>query len=194
MNEPAATTTGLRGRAAAIGRRYAPRENRPLTGYLASMAVFTAAAATFAGLVRATGRSLPHRPAPADIALVSIATHKLSRLLTKEAVTSPLRAPFTRYQGPAGNAELHEEVRGDGGTTRHAVGELVSCPFCMSVWVAGALTGGLVLAPRATRLAATALTAVTVSDFLQFAYAGVRRGEQRPPARHEQVDPALSGA
>lgn len=174
MNQPA-TTTGLRGRAAAIGRRYAPGDNRPLRGYVASMAAFAGAAAGFAGLVRATGRSLPERPALADVALVSIATHKLSRLLTKEAVTSPLRAPFTRYQGPAGNAELHEEVRDGGSPTRHAVGELVSCPFCMSVWVAGALTGGLVLAPRATRLVATVMTAVTASDFLQFAYAGVRR-------------------
>lgn len=178
MNEPTATT-GLRERVAAIGRRYAPRERRPLAGYLASMAAFAGAAAGFAGLVRATGRRLPERPPLADIVLVSIATHKLSRILTKEAVTSPLRAPFTRYQGPAGSAELHEEVRG-GSATRHAVGELVSCPFCMSVWVAGALTGGLVLAPRATRLATTVMTAVTASDFLQFAYAAARRGEQQP--------------
>jgi hypothetical protein len=48
-NESAATATGLRGRAAAIGRRYAPRENRPLAGYVASMAAFAAAAAGFAG-------------------------------------------------------------------------------------------------------------------------------------------------
>lgn len=180
MNEPPATIAArLRARAAAVGRGYAPRENRPLAGYVASMAAFTAAAGAFAGLVRATRRRLPERPPLADIVLVSIATHKLSRLLTKEAVTSPLRAPFTRYQGPAGSAELHEEVRGDGSSIRHAVGELVSCPFCMSVWVAGALTGGLVFAPRATRLAATVMTAVTASDFLQFAYAAAQRSEQR---------------
>ncbi|MGN9909898.1 DUF1360 domain-containing protein [Phytohabitans sp. LJ34] len=179
MNQQStAVVAGFRARAAAIGRRYAPRERRPLAGYVASMAGFTVAAAGFAGLVRATGRRLPERPALADVVLVSIATHKLSRLLTKEAVTSPLRAPFTRYQGPAGSAELREEVRDDGSATRHAVGELVSCPFCMAVWVAGALTGGLVLAPRATRLVATIMTAVTASDFLQFAYAAARRSEQ----------------
>lgn len=178
MNEPStAVVAGLRARVAAIGRRYAPRDHRPLAGYVASMAGFAAAAAGFAGLVRATGRRLPERPALADVVLVSIATHKLSRMLTKEAVTSPLRAPFTRYQGPAGGAELREEVRADGSATRHAVGELVSCPFCMAVWVAGALTGGLVLAPRSTRLAATVMTAVTASDFLQFAYAAAQRSE-----------------
>jgi hypothetical protein len=36
--------------------------------------------------------------------------------------------------------------------------------------VATGLTGGLVLAPRLTRLAAVTLTATAVSDFLQMAY------------------------
>ena len=51
-----------------------------------------------------------------------------------------------------------------------AIGELVTCPFCLAAWVATGLTGGLVLAPRLTRLVATALTATAASDFLQMAY------------------------
>jgi hypothetical protein len=46
----------------------------------------------------------------------------------------------------------------------------MTCPFCLALWVATGLTGGLVLAPRLTRLAATALTATAASDFLQMAY------------------------
>jgi hypothetical protein len=113
---------------------------------------------------------LPERPAAADIALIAVATHKLSRLLAKDAVTSPLRAPFTRYAEPAGAAELNEEVRDQGSSVRHGIGELVTCPFCLALWVATGLTSGLVLAPRLTRLAATTLTATAVSDFLQMAY------------------------
>ena len=64
-----------------------------------------------------------------------------------------------------------EQVRDQGSPTRHAIGELLSCPFCLAVWVATGLTGGLVLAPRLTRLVATALTAVAASDFLQMGYA-----------------------
>jgi hypothetical protein len=86
-------------------------------------------------------------------------------------VTSPLRAPFTRYDKPIGSGEVMEQVRDQGSGTRHAIGELLSCPFCLAVWVATGLTGGLVLAPRTTRLVATALTAVAASDFLQMAYA-----------------------
>ena len=81
--------------------------------------------------------------------LISIATHKLSRLLAKDSVTSPLRAPFTRYAEPGGAAEVNEEVRDQGSSIRHSIGELVTCPFCLAVWVATGLTGGLVLAPAA---------------------------------------------
>jgi len=46
------------------------------------------------------------------------------------------------------------------------------------VWVATGLTGGLVLAPRLTRLAATVLTATAVSDFLHLAYDAAKRGSE----------------
>ncbi len=113
-------------------------------------------------------KGLPESVGWSDIALISVATHKLSRLLTKDPVTSPFRAPFTRFEGAAGKGELNEEVRGTGG--QHAVGELVTCPFCLGQWVATAFVFGLVLAPRATRLTTTVFTALTASDFLQLAY------------------------
>lgn len=160
----------LRARLARVGRAYAPHDHRPLDGYLVAMGAFGTLAAGLAGAVKVSGRPLPERPAAADVALIAVATHKLSRLLAKDAVTSPLRAPFTRYAEPAGAAELNEEVRDQGSSLRHGIGELVTCPFCLALWVATGLTGGLVLAPRLTRLAATALTATAASDFLQMAY------------------------
>jgi hypothetical protein len=155
---------------ARVGQAYAPHEHRPLNGYLVAMGAFGVLSAALAAATKITGRPLPERPAVTDIALVSIATHKLSRLMAKDAVTSPLRAPFTQYAEPAGAGELNEEVRDQGSSVRHGIGELLTCPFCLAVWVATGLTGGLVLAPRLTRLAATALTATAVSDFLQMGY------------------------
>ncbi|MFI5891204.1 DUF1360 domain-containing protein [Actinoplanes sp. NPDC051513] len=163
-------TDTLRDRMAHVADAYAPHEHRPLDGYLVAMGAFGALAASLAGAAKLTGRSAPQRPGIADVALISIATHKLSRLLAKDAVASPLRAPFARYAEPAGAAELNEEVRDQGSSVRHGIGELITCPFCLALWVATGLTGGLVLAPRLTRLAATALTATAVSDFLQMAY------------------------
>lgn len=160
----------VRERLAGLRRSYAPHEHRPLDGYVVTLGAFGTLAGSLAAAVKLTGKPVPERPATADVVLISIATHKLSRLLTKDAVTSPLRAAFTRYREPAGSAEVNEEVRDDGNPIRHSVGELLSCPFCLAVWVATGLTGGLVLAPRLTRLAATALTAVAASDFLQMGY------------------------
>jgi hypothetical protein len=160
----------VRTRLAGLRRAYAPHEHRPLDGYLAAMGAFGALAAALAAAAKASGRPMPERPSTQDVLLISIATHKLSRLLAKDSVTSPLRAPFTRYAEPGGAAEVNEEVRDQGSPIRHSVGELIICPFCLAVWVATGLTGGLVLAPRLTRLAATAMTATAVSDFLQMAY------------------------
>ena len=63
-----------------------------------------------------------------DLLLVGIATHKLSRLLAKDKVTSFIRAPFTRYQEPSGQGEVEEEPYGHG--LHLAVGELLVCPYC----------------------------------------------------------------
>jgi hypothetical protein len=171
----------LRDRLARLRRAYAPHEHRPLDGYLVAMGAFSVLAGSLTAAGKIGGRTLPERPATADIVLISIATHKLSRLLAKDAVTSPLRAPFTRYSEPGGAAEVNEEVRDQGSSVRHGIGELVTCPFCLAVWVATGLTGGLVLAPRLTRLAATTLTATAVSDFLQMAYSIAKEAAEGGP-------------
>jgi hypothetical protein len=161
-----------------IQSAYAGDEPRPLAGYTASMLVYAGLATAVAGLARWRRPDLPERPAAGDVALLAMATHKLSRIISKDAVTSPLRAPFTRYQEPTGAAEVKEEVRSGHGVT-HAVGELLTCPFCLAMWTAGGFTAGLVFAPRATRYAAATLTAVAASDFLQFAYDAAKKASSK---------------
>jgi hypothetical protein len=159
------------------GRRirdaYAGDDNRPLRGYLVVMAAYGGLVSSLFAWGKATGARLPERFGAGDTILLSIATHKASRLLAKDPVTSPLRAPFTRFEGSAGESELMESVRGHG--LQHAAGELVSCPFCLALWTATALTGGMVFAPRLTRLTATVLTVIAVSDTLQIGYDGAKQ-------------------
>lgn len=152
-----------------IKQEYAGGEERPLGSFVAVMAAYAAAVGAGAGLVRARRIPVPESVSWSDLALLTIATHKVSRRLAKDPVTSPLRAPFTRFEGTSGPAELSEEVRGRG--ARKAVGELVSCPFCLDQWVATGLAFGYVVRPKLTRLAASVLTMVAGSDLLQFAYA-----------------------
>jgi uncharacterized protein DUF1360 len=147
---------------------YTGGEERPLGSFTVLLGVYGGVVAAGAAAVRLSGTPLPDRVAPGDLALVSTATFELSRLLTKDPVTSPLRAPFTRFAGTSGEAELAEEVRGSG--PRKALGELVTCPFCVGQWVATGFVFGLVVAPRATRLAAATVTAVAASNVLQLAY------------------------
>lgn len=144
---------------------YREGEDRPLESFAAVMGTYAGVVALGSIAVRRKG--LPASVAWSDVALVSVATHKLSRLISKDPVTSPLRVPFTRFVGTTGPAELKEEVRGQG--ARRAVGELLTCPFCVSQWVATGLVFGMVLAPRATRLTAAVFTSIAGADFLQFA-------------------------
>ncbi|MFF3918079.1 DUF1360 domain-containing protein [Streptomyces sp. NPDC001852] len=62
--------------------------------------------------------------------------------------------------------------RGDG--IRRAVGDLLSCPFCTSAWTAGALVGSYA-ARRPTRPVCGGLGALTVADWLQYAWTWTRR-------------------
>jgi hypothetical protein len=146
-----------------------PGEQRPLAGYAALLATYGGGLAAVAALVRLTGRELPDRIDLHDLGTIAVATHKISRLLTKDAVTSPLRAPLTSFEGPAGSGEVNEKVRHRGGF-RHAAGEMLTCPFCTAVWTATGLTAGMVIAPRLTRLVAAGATAVAGADFLHLAY------------------------
>lgn len=63
---------------------------------------------------RGLGVRLPARVGFGDVALLGVATHKASRLLTKDAVTSPLRVPFARFEEETGMGEVNESIRGHG--------------------------------------------------------------------------------
>lgn len=145
-----------------------------LAGYAFMTSVFAAAFGGALAAARAGGRELPERVPPHDVVLVGVATHKLSRMISKDRITSFARAPFTEFEQHAGHGEVEEKPRGRG--LRRSVGELLVCPFCLAQWVTASFAVGLVYAPRVTRLLATVYTAEAISDFLQLAY---KAGEKR---------------
>lgn len=147
---------------------YSPHEHRPLGSYTILTGIFgTGLTGSLIAAYRHRGE-LPERYSVLDIVTVGLATHKLSRLLTKDKVTSFLRAPFVECEEPSGHGEVSEHPRGSG--LRHATGELLICPYCVSQWIVSALAIGMVGAPRFTRLISFIFTAETVADFLQLAY------------------------
>jgi hypothetical protein len=143
-------------------------EEQRLYSYSTLMGLFNLIFALFLLLVKGTGRALPERVDAKDLVLLGVATHKLSLIGAQDAVTSPLRAPFTELQEKESPKSLDEKPRGKG--LRRSVGELLTCQFCLGMWVASFFTYGLVLAPRVTRLIATVFTVVTISDHLHQTY------------------------
>jgi hypothetical protein len=153
---------------------YDPEDDVALGGYTGSLLAYGLAVAALVTAGGATGRSLPERYRVTDVVLGGMATYKFTRLLSKASVTSPLRAPFTTFEGAAGSAEHHEQARGEG--ARHTVGELLTCPFCLGQWVGTGYVAALVLAPRSARTWAALFSVTAISDGLQHAYARLRTG------------------
>jgi hypothetical protein len=143
------------------------RTEAPFGGYATMMASFGALALAGMGAVarRTGGRNAPRG---GDLALLGVATFKLSRLLTRDRITSVLRAPFVEYQDDFTHGEVEEKPRGTG--ARRAVGELLVCPYCVSLWIGTALVVGAELAPTATRAVAGTLAVTTISDVAQIGY------------------------
>lgn len=131
---------------------------RPYPEYAALTGVFAAA---LGGFLVLANRRLPERTGFADLVRIGLSSYKIGRLVAKDEVTSWVRAPVTR------DAEATEPERE--GTAR-ALGELLTCPYCIGVWTSAALSCALVVLPRETRLVTTIFSAQALADFLNAAF------------------------
>ena len=145
-----------------------PDERPPLATYATLSALFTSGYVAVLIASRRGKLELPTEIGWKDLVILGAASHKLSRLISKDDVTSFVRAPFRRRERDSHTGEMKEMPRGSG--SQRAVGELLGCPFCLGLWISAGLFIGLAVAPRETRFASSTLTALTLSDFLQLAY------------------------
>jgi hypothetical protein len=159
------------------GRAYRQGHDRPLAGYTKLMSVYGAGVLGATVAARALGKEPPERISPYDLLQLTLTTQRVARTVAKDPVTSPLRAPFTEYEGLSAPAELAESVRGHG--VKHSVGELLTCPMCLAQWVATTGVIGLVFAPRFTRLALGAFSAVAGADMLQHVYVMLQQATEK---------------
>jgi len=83
-------------------------------------------------------------------------------------------ASAPRPDGLAGPRRVAGREKGD----RKAVGELITCPFCIDMWVATGLMAGFIYLPRTTRLAIDTLAVLAGADLLQFGYSWLQEQEQ----------------
>jgi Protein of unknown function (DUF1360) len=137
-------------------------EERPLPEYAALAGTFSA---VLAGFLLSAGPRLPERISLTDTARIGLASYKLGRLIAKDPVASFVRAPVT--EDPDATEPKRE------GAAR-ALGELVTCPYCIGVWIASGLAYSLVLFPRQTRLVTTIFGGQAVADFLNAGFVRLR--------------------
>jgi hypothetical protein len=103
-----------------------------------------------ANLVRRSTKTM-EKPTGAEIFLIGVATYRLSRVISHDRVTQYLRMPFIETGKGTEQVEgTQEEPKGEG--LRRAIGELVTCTYCSSVWAATFNSAIYYLLPRTGRL------------------------------------------
>ncbi len=140
----------------------------PTGAYATLVGVFSSIFVLFLLVARATGRELPERIKLADLTLLGVAAHKLSYIVSNASVTSFLRAPVTELQEVKSPTNLDEKPRGSG--LQKALGGLLTCHFCLGMWVTAFFSYGLVLVPRPTRFVASIFSILAISDFTHQTY------------------------
>jgi hypothetical protein len=139
-------------------------EHHPLGAELGLTLAYNLGLGALAFTADRRGR-LEETPRLADIALVGVASFKLARLIATERVTMPFRAPFVEG----------EEERPTGKGLRRAMGEMMTCPYCVAPWCALGVSTGLVFAPRPTRFISALLGSIALADVLQRVYVRLAR-------------------
>jgi hypothetical protein len=161
----------------AIGRGH---EKEPLVDYALVMTTFAAVCVVGFGRALIEGRA-PRRIPLTDLALLGLACARVSRLLTREKVTRPIRAPFTVVAPDASPDEVKELPRP--GHLR-AMGELLTCPRCTGMWTSAALTIAYSLAPGPTREIAALLSVALISDMANARMAALHHAVSPPAPGH----------
>ena len=147
---------------------YDEGDDVPLFSYAVLVGVFNLIFVLFLVIARVTGRPIPERIELGDIALFGVATHKLSWIITRDAITAPLRAPFTELEEVKSPTNVQEKPRDTG--LQRSVGELLTCRFCLGMWISAFFAYGLVLFPAATRLVGAIFSVLALSDHLHQTY------------------------
>jgi hypothetical protein len=139
----------------------------PYSTYAALVGIFGAGMAGVGAIAALRGKHAEHLT-PLDLAVLSAATFKASRMVAHDEVLSFLRQPFVRGEAHEGDEKPIE----DGGA-RQAIGELLTCSRCIGMWAAAGVVGLHTIAPRSGRVLTWTLAAAAANDFLQAGFSAL---------------------
>ena len=129
-------------------------EERPLPEYATLAAGFWA---VFALFVLTSRDRIPDRIRWSDLFAIALTSYKMSRVITKEDIAAFVRAPVT--EDPEA-----QQPKPDG--MARVLGELVTCPYCIGLWISSGLSYAHVILPRETRFLTTIFGSYAITDFL----------------------------
>jgi hypothetical protein len=144
------------------------RDRPPYEAYAGIMAAFVGGLGAAGAFARVLGRD-PREDTMLDFLVLSTATFKAARTMSRDEVTSFLRAPFVKGLAHEGDDEEPRET----GDLKQAIGELVTCSRCIGTWAAAGLAATQILAPRTGRLLTWSFAAAGANDFLQAVFAAL---------------------
>ena len=147
--------------AAVTDRRRTLSPPPPYRSYAGIVALFGGGLAAAGAVARLLDRE-PRENTSIDLAVLSLATFKAARTISRDEVTSFLREPFVEGEAHGGDEEPVPS-----GDLRQAIGELVTCSRCIGTWCAAGLASTQILAPRFGRLLTWSFAAAGANDWLQ---------------------------
>lgn len=103
---------------------------------------------THSGTTSTPATTLIHDPI--DVAVLSLASYRLARLMVEDEITAPIRERIWKRFPPESSK----------------VGYLFTCYWCSGVWSASALQLSRIIAPKTTRVVEAGLAAAAVAGLL----------------------------
>jgi hypothetical protein len=102
-----------------------------------------------------------------DLILLGLAAARLTDIISTDEIMKWLREPFVRMEKTEIAGTEAETRTGRGRGWRKVLGDLLSCPWCVGVWVAAGLTYAYFLAPRIIWLFILILAVAEIASILQ---------------------------
>lgn len=147
------------------------REPLPLEGYAALLATYSTGVVGLFTWAARSGHTLD-AISVSDLLILGVGSQKLARMISKDRISTVLRQPFTEYDGTEGAlpGEACESARRDKGSLRHAIGELLCCPYCTTTWAAAGLFGAYLADNKLGRTLGAFLSTVSLAEVMQSTY------------------------
>ncbi len=125
-----------------------------------------------------------------DFVLLCLATYRLTQVVSEERIAKWLRSPFVECTVTIGiDGTPREEEVPYGSGFRRVAGELLLCPWCVSVWIATLLAFFHVLLPNVAHVFLLALAVAAGAMILQVGTKTIDRMRQDFPAPPHPTPP-----